>query len=332
MDSKGGKETFPPLDPPMLGAPDGQQSLPALRPEVIRLGRFPQRLLQRKVGPPTARYEGRTERAPRRLASYVVLTVLAGVVLFPVYMALVGALSNPGAYVREGSPLYPVDIEWDVFRRAFNESHLGRAMVVSLVVGTITVVCQLITTTLAAYACVFLRFPFRRLAFAVCLATMFLPLEVTLLANVATIRSLHWVDSYPGLVAPSAATGFGIFLLRQGFAGIPTEIRDAARLDGYGHLRFLAQFVIPLSRPVVASFLLISALGVWGGFLWPRMVTNDPAMRTVPLALATLVGSTPERANVAVAGGLIAMAPVALMLIVFQRQLIRGLTAGAVKG
>lgn len=274
--------------------------------------------------------------AARRTAgpavSYLVLAVLAVVVLFPIYLAVVRALSNPGKYLRAGSPLHPVGVEWDVFGRAFTQAHLGRAMLVSFVAAVLVLAGQLVTSTLAAYACVFLRFPFRRLAFATCLATMFLPMEVTLLANVDTIRQLHWTSSYSALVVPFAATGLGIFLLRQGFAGIPGEIRDAARLDGYGHVRFLIQFALPLTRPIIASFVLISALGVWGSYLWPRMVIDDPHMHTVPLALASLVQSTPEHSNVAAAGGLIAMVPVALLLVIFQRQLVRGLTAGAVKG
>jgi sn-glycerol 3-phosphate transport system permease protein len=267
-----------------------------------------------------------------RVGLYAALFALALVVLFPLYLAVVRALSNPSEYQHAGRPLFPVAIEWDVFQRAFTESGLGRAMVVSLIAGALTLACQLVTSTLAAYAFVFLRFPFQRLAFALCVATMFLPIEVTLLANVHTIRQLQWTDTYPALVLPFAATGFGIFLLRQGCAGIPTEIRDAARIDGYGHLRFLVQFAVPLTRPVVAAFLLISALSVWGGYLWPRMIIDDPDFRTVPLALAGLVGTTPERANVAMAGSLIALLPIAVLLVIFQRQLVRGLTAGATKG
>jgi sn-glycerol 3-phosphate transport system permease protein len=184
---------------------------------------------------------------------------------------------------------------------------------------------------MAAYAFVFLRFPFKRLIFALFMATLLLPLEVTLVGNVAVIRQLGWINSMQGLVLPFAASALGTFLIRQGFRGLPPEIQDATRLDGYGHVAFLTKFAVPLTRPVIASFTVISALQAWDQYLWPRSIIQDESVNTLQIQLRTLVSQNIAKSNLTVAGALVAAVPVAFVLVAFQRQIIRGLTAGAVK-
>ena len=266
-----------------------------------------------------------------RAGVYVALVVAAAIVLFPIYMAFVQALSPPGLYASRGTPLYPVGWDWDVFSRAWDRGNLASAIGRSLVVTGLIVVVQLVTSVLSAYAFAFIDFPFKRLLFAVFLATMLLPIEVTLLGNVVTIRQWGWIDSTAALVLPTAAAAFGTFLLRQAFLGIPGEVREAAVLDGVGDMGFLVRFAIPLARPVIASYTVVTALTAWGAYLWHRAVIVDTAgSATVPIALRTLASSGSD-GNIALAGALIVSAPVVLVLIVFQRALVKGLTAGAVK-
>jgi sn-glycerol 3-phosphate transport system permease protein len=220
----------------------------------------------------------------------------------------------------------------EVWNSAYHDGNLGPALLRSLTVTTMITVAQLVTATMAAYAFAFLRFPFKNLLFAVALGTLLLPLEVTLLANVQLIRTLGWVNSNAGLVIPFAATAFGTFLIRQGFKGVPPEIQDATRLDGYGHMAFLWRFAVPLTRPVIASFTVIAALGAWNQYLWPRSVIDDSRYQTAQLALRTITGTNVAESNRSVAAALIVALPVVALLLVFSRQIIRGLTAGAVKG
>jgi sn-glycerol 3-phosphate transport system permease protein len=268
----------------------------------------------------------------RTAGAYAVLGVLALIVLFPVYMTVVRALSQPRAYVDAGQPPWPVDPEWDIFSRAFSDGDLGRAFVVSAVVTVVIVAAQLATSVLAAYAFTFLRFPFRKTLFLVFMATLMLPIEVTLIPNAQTIRSLGWLNSYPGLVGPFLATAFGTFLLRQGFRGIPRDLLDAAQLDGFGHLAFLRRVALPVTRPIVASFGVIAFLAAWNQYTWPRAITTEQRWETAQIGLRTLSGSAAEQANLAYAGAILVAIPILLLLIFLQRQLVRGLTAGAVKG
>lgn len=276
-----------------------------------------------------------TERHRPRAADigwYLVLTAISVVVLFPIWMLIVRALSTPIPYLQAGVPPRVVAADWGVFGRAWSEGDLARAFAISLVVTFVIAGAQFVTSVLAAYAFAFLRFPFKRTLFVLVVATLLLPIEVTLVVNARTIRTFDWLNSVQGLAAPFLATAFGIFLIRQAFRGLPPDIRDAATLDGFSHSRFLWRVAVPTSRPIIASFMLISLLGAWGQYTWPRLSVTDSSWETIQLRLATLAIQNPDRANIGFAGAIIASLPVLVLLVVFQRQLIRGLTAGAVKG
>jgi sn-glycerol 3-phosphate transport system permease protein len=219
----------------------------------------------------------------------------------------------------------------EVWTQAWSSARLGPAMGRSLVMAVAITATQVTSSILAAYAFAFLRFPFKRLLFALFMATLLLPLEVTLIGNIALIRQLEWINTMQALVLPFTASAFGTFLIRQGFRGIPPEINDATRLDGYGHIAFLTKFAVPLNRPVIASFTVIAALGAWNQYLWPASVVSDDRYNTLQFQLRTIIGNNVANANVSIAAAMVAALPVLVLLIAFQRQIIRGLTAGAVK-
>ncbi|HTO00224.1 MAG TPA: carbohydrate ABC transporter permease [Microthrixaceae bacterium] len=276
---------------------------------------------------------GRSARSVlSKFGTYLVLSLLSLLILFPVYMLILRALSSPLRYISAGQPLHPVDIQWDVFARAFDEGRMGRALLLSFIITSVIVVAQLLTATLAAYAFAFMEFPLKRLMFVLTVGTLLLPIEVTLIANIELIRKLGMLNSVQGLTLPFLATAIGIFLIRQGFLGIPSELRDASTLDGYGHLRFMFKVAMPMSKPIIGSFIVISFLGAWNQYVWPRFATDENKWQTVQVALKTIGSENPERLNMGFAAAIIAAAPLLLLLIFFQRQIVRGLTAGAVKG
>lgn len=219
----------------------------------------------------------------------------------------------------------------EVWTKSWGAFELGPAMGRSLVMAVLITVAQVTTAIMSAYAFVFLRFPFKRILFALFMATLLLPLEVTLVGNVATIRQLEWTDTYQALVLPFAAAALGTFLIRQGFRGLPPDIRDATRVDGYGHLAFMTRFAVPLTRPVIASFTVIAALSAWNQYLWPRAVIETNSFNTLQIQLRLASAGQVANANESIAAALVAAVPVAILLVAFQRQIIRGLTAGAVK-
>lgn len=269
-------------------------------------------------------------RGGRKIGRYILLVVMAVIVLFPIYVMVIGAL-KPGNKVLE-NPLLPSNITFGTLTRAWRSGQLGRAMVNSTVVAVVVTVAQVVTSVLAAYSFVFLKFPGRTVVFVLFLATLLVPLEATLTVNRRTMQSLGWLNSYRGLTVPFLATAFGIFMIRQVFLTIPKEMREAASMDGLGHLGFLREVAVPLSRPTIGALALFAFLTSWNQYLWPVLVTTDSDYNTVQTGLAALKKASLSQPNLVIAGTVIIALPIFIVLISFQRQLVRGLTAGAVKG
>jgi sn-glycerol 3-phosphate transport system permease protein len=282
----------------------------------------------RAPSPPPRRRHRRFRLAVR----YVLLSIGAVVVLFPLYMAVVNSLLAPSQIAHQPPPLFPVHPQWGSYRKAWSEGDLGVYLRNSAIQTSVIVVGQLVTSVLAAFAFAFLEFPFKRTLFFVFLMTLMIPFEVTIATNLSTVSSLGWFNTFPGLTIPFLATGFGTFLLRQAFLQIPRDLREAAQLDGYGNLRFLWSVAIPLARPALAALGVFSFLGAWNQYLWPLLVTgNDNSVRTVQIGLKQLINTQLDQINVSLAGTVIAVVPLLILLVVFQKQLVRSLTSGAVK-
>lgn len=272
------------------------------------------------------------ERGVRLAGRYALLILAAIVVMAPIYTAVVLA-TQPGERLFDfPSVLLPTSIGFDNFREAIELGSLPRYMFNSAVVASIIVVGQVATSVLAGYAFACLHFPAKRVIFLGFLSTHMIPAEVTIVANYETMQRLEWIDTLQALTVPFLASAFGTFLLRQVFLQIPRELRDAAALDGYGHLGFLWNVAIPLARPAIAGLSLFAFLGAWNQYLWPLLVTNNDDGRTVQIGLKALASINIDRINVTMAGTVIAGLPIVVLLLIFQRQLIRGLTSGAVKG
>lgn len=269
-----------------------------------------------------------------RLAGrYAVLATVAVLVAFPIYVTVVGAFKPGDAFLNFPESLYPTDLTLATIRQAWDVGNLQRYLVNSTIVAVSITVGQVVTSILAAYVFAFLRFPGQRVAFLLFLATLMVPGEVTVLANAKTIGDWGWVNSYQALIVPFLATALGTFLLRQVFLTVPDDLREAAAMDGVGHWRFLWGVAVPLARPTIGALALFSFLGAWNQYLWPQRVTTDTAQYgTVQIGLKSLRSAAVDELNLVMAGTLIAAIPIFVILILFQRQLIRGLTAGAVKG
>jgi ABC-type glycerol-3-phosphate transport system permease component len=263
---------------------------------------------------------------------YLVLSVTAIIVIFPLWYAVTTSLVSDPQVAMYPPLLAPTELHWENFARAMAMAPLGRFLLNSFVQSGIVMIAQLTLASLAAYAFAFLAFRGKNLLFLVFLSTMMIPWEATIIPNYLTIRALHWTDTYMGLTAPYLATAFGTFLLRQFFLSIPKDLHDAAIIDGCSDIRFLLTVVIPLARPALGTLAVYSFLQAYNQYLWPLLVTSDKNMRTVQIGIAMLQDEERFAWNVVMAGVVIVMIPTFLLFIFGNRQLIRGLTAGAVKG
>ena len=297
---------------------DVPATVPATVPAAVRVAKSSQRRRARRVALTAVRY--------------LVLTALAVVILFPIYITVVNSLLQPEQIAKRPPTLFPTDPDWSTYSTAWTDGHLGRYLMNSFLVTVVIVVGQVVTSVLAAYAFAFLEFPSKRALFVFFLATMMVPFEVTFFTNQATIVDLGWYDTYLALTVPFLATGFGAFLVRQSFLSLPPQLRDAAELDGAGHWRFMTKVAVPLARPGIAALALFSFFGAFNQYLWPLIVTKDERLRTVQIGLKYLRNTQIDQINVTFAGTILAALPLFVLLVLFQKQLVRGLTAGAVKG
>jgi sn-glycerol 3-phosphate transport system permease protein len=263
---------------------------------------------------------------------YLVLIIAAIIILYPIWSAITISFLDDNQVAQYPPQLYPTHFSLENFKRAMQQAPLLRYLFNSMTQSSLVMLGQLLTASLAAYAFAFINFKWRNVLFLVFLATLMIPWEATIIPNYLLIKSLKWDNTFQGLAVPFIATGFGTFLLRQFFLKIPKELHDAAIMDGCGHLRFLTTIVIPLARPALGTLAVYSFLQTYNQYLWPLLITNDQSMRTVQIGIALLQDEERFMFNTVMAGVVFVLLPTFILFIFSNRQLIRGLTAGAVKG
>ncbi len=276
------------------------------------------------------------QRSPRRVLRgfmlYLLLTLVAIAVLFPLWSAFTISMLADNQVANYPPLLWPTALHFENYTHALQQAPLLRYLLNSTIQSGSVMIGQLVTASLAAYAFAFIDFKGRNVVFLLFLSTLMIPWEAIIIPNYLTMKSFGWTDTYLGLAAPFLATAFGTFLLRQFFRSIPHELHDAAVIDGCSSLRFLGTIVIPLARPALGTLAVYSFLQTYNQFLWPLLVTNSQSMRTVQIGIALLQDQERFTFNTVMAGVVIVLIPTFALFILGNRQLIRGLTAGAVKG
>ncbi|HET8626415.1 MAG TPA: carbohydrate ABC transporter permease [Thermomicrobiales bacterium] len=276
--------------------------------------------------------EGVGGRRARQIGIYALLVVTFLVILFPLLYALSASFMTADEIGAYPPHFLPSAFDLANYETVLRRLPIPRFLLNSLIVSGGVMIGQLITASLAAYAFAVREFRGRTVLFACFLFTLMIPFEVTIIPNFQTVQGFGWTDTYVGLIGPFVATAFGTFLLRQFFLTIPKELHDAATIDGCGSLRYLLTIVLPLSRPALGTLAIYSFVQTWNQYLWPLLVTNHRDMRTIQIGLRFLQNEESISWNLVMAGVVLAVLPTVLLLIFGQRQLIRGLTAGAVKG
>jgi len=267
-----------------------------------------------------------------KLLLYLLLTAAAITMLFPLYTGIVTSLLGPDNVSSYPPKLLPVDFRVQNYVDAAKQAPLMRFILNSFIQSSGVMVMQLVTACLAAYAFAYLPFKGKRAVFLIFLSTMMIPWESTIIPNYLFVQKIGWDDTYLGLIAAFMATAFGTFLLRQFFMSIPKDLHDAATIDGCSDLRYLITILVPLARPALGTLAVYSFLQTYNQYLWPLLITNSTNMRTVQIGITMLQVFEREQWQVVLAGVVTIMIPTLILFIVANRQLIRGLTAGALKG
>lgn len=269
------------------------------------------------------------------LLSHLLLLLLALLFLAPVAMMLAGSLLPDAQVLTSAGSIsgllhseYSLQNYADVFARSDFLRFLGNSLFIT---GAI-VICGLLVNALAAYAFARLSWRGRDLLFNLVLALMILPLEAIAVPLFYGISLLGLRDTYLAQVLPFIANAFSIYLFYSFFIGLPRELEEAARLDGASTLRIFFSIILPNSKPVFASVAILSFLMWWGAYLWPLMVTIGPQVRPLPVAIAAFYTLPPLQWGDILAFGVMMVAPVLLVFVLFQRWFVRGVAASAIKG
>jgi sn-glycerol 3-phosphate transport system permease protein len=276
----------------------------------------------------------------QRLAGYGAIALLIFIIGAPVFWMISGSLKTNQEIYTFPPRWLPSDPQWSNFSEAWNAAPFGRFYVNSIITTLAGSALEITNAVLSAYALAYLRFPFKNVVFVVLLAAMMIPAQVTILPNFiffgSTIFELFgqsWINTYQAIILPGASVAFGTFLMRQSFLGMPREVLDAAKVDGAGHLRTLWEIVIPMARPVLVTFALISLVSKWNDYLWPLVITTTTEMRTLPVGITYLFDSEGQNQwGVIMAATVFVVLPLVIVYILAQRYIIEGLTAGATKG
>lgn len=265
-----------------------------------------------------------------RIGLYVGVIVGAAVMLFPFLWTVVTSITPEGS-LSGGPTLLVKNPTLNAYRALLDAMPMWRIILNSLGVAIASTGLQLITGSMAGYGFGRLKFRGKNVVFALYLATLMVPLQVLVVPLFIEMKTLNLQDTYMALLAPSVASAFGVFLLKQAVEGVPRELDEAATLDGAGHLRIFTLIVLPLIRPALATVAVFAFMGSWNSFLWPLVVMRSPELMTLPLGLSTLQGQFTTRWDVVMAGSVISIVPIAIVYLLAQRHIIAGVATTGIK-
>ncbi|MCR6711306.1 MAG: carbohydrate ABC transporter permease [Demequina sp.] len=276
---------------------------------------------------------GAAKQSRARLGRVVLLMFVAlGAIMmfFPFLWTVITSFSS-GLGLSAKPRLIPEQPSLDAYRTLFLDLPFARVVFNSLAIAVVVTFAQVMTSALAAY--VFTRMPFRGrgVVFALYLATMMIPGQVLLVPQFVIMKNLGLIDNYVGVIIPSIATAFGVFLVKQGMDAIPRELDEAAELDGASHFQTFLRIVLPNAGPSIATLAVFAFMGSWNNFLWPLVILRSEEKQTLPLALAGLQGQYTTDWDVMMAGSVISILPMLAIYIFAQKYVVRGIASSGIK-
>jgi multiple sugar transport system permease protein len=279
---------------------------------------------------------GARHRSGRSLAFHVVLCIASILMLYPLLWMLASSF-KPESEIFGNASLFPSSFSLDAYRRGWAglQVSFGRFFLNSLIVSVLSVIGNVVSCSLAAYAVARLEFRGRAFWYALMLGTLMLPYHVTLIPQYILFLNLDWVDTFLPLVVPkfAAVDAFFIFLLVQFFRTVPRELDDAAKIDGCGPFRIYWKIILPLSLPALATAAIFTFIFTWDDFFGPLVYLNDIHAYTVQLGLRSFVDSTGKSDWGALfAMSVLTLLPVFAFFVFFQRLLIQGISTTGLKG
>lgn len=208
----------------------------------------------------------------------------------------------------------------------------GRYLFNSILVAGLGTLLTLVITVLAAYAFTVFEFPGKSSLFFCCLATMMIPAELLIIQNFITVSKLHWVNTFQGIIIPTIASGFYIYMMREYFLQTPSVLYKAAKIDGCTDWRYLWRIMMPINKNAIATIGILTFISQWNSFIWPLMVSKDDAHRVMAIGLLHFKDAVSSQINLQMAGSTIVLLPMLIFYLIFRKQIIEGVSLGGIKG
>jgi putative chitobiose transport system permease protein len=269
----------------------------------------------------------------RNVWRYVLLGAIAFGMLFPLLWLVSTSFKSPSEDIFQFPPqLLPSQPTFQNFLTVWQTNPFGQYLWNSTIVAVLTVSLNLLFCSLAAYPLARLNFRGRDLIFTLVVSTIMIPFQIVMIPLFVLTVQLGLRNTYLGIIFPSLASAFGIFLLRQAFQGVPKELEEAARMDGCSELGLWWNVMLPAVRPALVTLAIFVFIGSWSDFLWPLIVLDRPEYYTLPLGVATLAGTFSLDWRLIAAGSVISIAPVILFFLFMQRYIVPTDTSSGVKG
>ncbi|MCB2040599.1 MAG: carbohydrate ABC transporter permease [Rhodoferax sp.] len=261
---------------------------------------------------------------------HLTLMVIAFLMLVPFYWVIKTAITNENIYAYPPN-LLPQSPHLFNFVDVWYLIPFPRYLLNSIVVSTIAVVGNVVFNAMAGYALT-RQFAGRNAVLALFLSCMLIPFQATIIPAYLITAKLNLLNTYFGLALPMLSTIVCIFVFKAAFEAVPRSLIDAARLDGLSEWRIILRVLMPLSKPAIATNVILTFIWSWNNFLWPLLITRDPLMQTLPLGLARFLSYLEDTTGALYAFAVMVLAPSILVFLMAQKEFIRGLTSGATKG
>jgi multiple sugar transport system permease protein len=270
--------------------------------------------------------------SPRRVLIWTFLLLACATTLFPFAWMVSGSFKSDLAVFQTPPQLIPRPFHPENYSNVVHLFPVWRFLLNSVVVALISTTLQVATSAMAAYAFARMRFRGSNLVFLLYLTTLMVPFQVTIVPLFIEMRYLHAVNTYAGLILPTIASAFGTFLLRQAFLTLPKDLEEAAFVDGARHWTVFTRIALPLVKPALATFAVLSFMASWNSFLWPLVIVNSTKLMTLPVGLSNLQGEYSTSWNLVMAGTTISVIPIVAVYLVAQKHIVRGFVLSGVKG
>ena len=275
------------------------------------------------------------KRRLKTVLTYALLTLWGLIVLFPFYWMVLTSLKSYSAYNSEYIPkFYTLSPTFQNYANVFTEVPLGRYLLNTLIFTVLTTAVMVVVAVLAAFAFARLKFKGKNLVFALFLSLMMLPNELVIITNFVTITNAGLRNSFPGLILPSVMSVFYVYLLKENFEMVPDNLYLAAKVDGTSDLKYLLRVLVPISRPTIITIIILKVIECWNSYVWPRLITDDPAYYLVSNGIQEIRENGFGRENIPamMAAVVVISVPLIVLFLIFRNKIMAGVLRGGTKG